>query len=203
MGHGTHCEYSLFGATYRQQALSDTWLHFLEKLYERDPDGLRDCVPFSDWLETRNCFGHLRERRPSPRAYEVAEGLWARVDRCKRDNVEEECWKLLERLGCRRSDFVIYGFPEASTLIDGQWYVVLVRHFKKLQELHEETRKALSEAESVLRQAPAPVAAEAPAQHQHRPIDSFLDLREDLKRIVEGRGDSTSPVAASHRENSQ
>ncbi len=126
MGYGTHCEYSLFGATYRKQALSETWLHFLDELYKRDPDGLRSCVGSSDWLETRNCFRHRWERRPSQRAYEVADGLWARVDRCKRDNVEKECWKLLERLGHRRSDFVIYGFPEAAAFLDDPRYVALV-----------------------------------------------------------------------------
>lgn len=172
MGHGTHCEYSLFGETYRKQALSDTWLHFLEELYKRDADGPKNCVPFSDWLATRNYFPHLSGHRPSKRAHEVADGLWARVDRCKRENVEKECWKLLERLGRRRSDFVVFGFPEAEAFLNDPRYVALVREFKRLQEKNE-----------------------------HRPIDSFLRIKEEFMKLAEKRRGSANSRICSHRQN--
>lgn len=56
--------------------------------------------------------------KPSETAREVAHRLWARVDCCKRDNVERECWKILARLGRRRSGFVIYGFPDAAAFLN-------------------------------------------------------------------------------------
>lgn len=154
MGYGTHSEYSLFGATYRKQALRETWRHFLDELYKRDPEGLRSCVGSSDWLETRNCFWRRWERGPSKGAHEVADGLWARVDRCKRENVEKECWKLLERLGRNRSDFVIYGFPEAAAFLDDPRYAELVREFQQLQTVHDNACRALDEAMGVLASGP-------------------------------------------------
>ena len=172
MGHRTHCEYSLFGRSHCRKALSDTWLHFLEELYERDSDGLRDCVPVSDWLATRNWFRYRWRYGPSERAHEVANGLWARVDWCKRDNLEKECWKLLERLGHRRSDFVVYGFPTASTLLNDPRYDALVREFKRLQE-----------------------------ENEHQPIDSFLRIKEEFVELAEkGRGSASSRVD-NHRRN--
>jgi len=171
MGQGTHCEYSLFGRSYCRKALSHTWLHFLEELYGRDPDGLRDCVPFSDWLATRNWFRYRWRDRPSKRAHEVADGLWTCVDWCNRDNLEDECWNLLERLGRRRSDFVVHGCPTAWTLLDDPRYDALVREFKRLQE-----------------------------ENEHRPIDSFLRIKEEFMKLAEkGRGSASSWVDNHHR----
>ena len=77
MGNGTHCDYSLFGRSHCRKALSDTWLHFLEELYERDPDGLRDCVlSLTGWRPATGSgtvgeIGHPRE----PMKWPTASGL--------------------------------------------------------------------------------------------------------------------------------
>ena len=174
MGYGTHCKYSLFGTTHYKKALSETWLHFLEELYKRDPDGVRDCVPYSDWLETSNWFRHHWRHRPSQRAYEVADGLWARVDWCKRENVEGECWRLLEQLGRRRSDFVIFGFPDAATFLDDPRYVALVREFTRLQK-----------------------------ENGHRPIDAFLSIKEAFMEFSEGGDSGAKARIGSQHDNDQ
>ena len=201
MGYGTHCEYSLFGTTHYKKALSDTWLHFLEELYKRDPDGVRDCVPYSDWLETSNWFRHRWRHSPSQRAYEVADGLWARVDWCKRENVEGECWRLLEQLGRRRSDFVIFGFPDAATFLDDPRYVALVREFQKLQDIHEKTCKALDEAVGVPRQVAS--AIEAARDREHRPIDAFLCIKKVFMKFAEEGSSSTNSLVEPQHENEQ
>ena len=186
MGYGTHCEYSLFGKTHYKKTLSDTWHHFLEELFKRDPDGLRSCIKSSDWLETSNRFRHSGWKYgPSATAREVAQGLWARVDRCNRKNLEQECWALLRRLERPRSDFVIYGFRAESVPLNHPLYVALASECKRLQEVHEETCKALDEAEGVLRQALATVEAAGAFERKHRPIDAFLQVKDEFMKLAE------------------
>ena len=179
----TLCDYCLFGENRLASSLRDALRTFWSELYGRDPERIRDLTHPSDFGMRSFPVFISRDRWRWPGDWKLDEDLWASLGSPNRQTLEPTCQGVLRKMGLRRSDFVIYDFPEAPMFSNDLRYAALVREFKQLQAAHEATREVLHEAAMASQQALAAVDVTSALSTKSRPIGAFLRIRDEFMKI--------------------